>query len=288
MEGCGMSHKVHTYSPAVLQIVSDMIHRAGKQTSPAVVAIAGGSCVGKSHTVSQFINEMIGSESTYLPQDDFQLGDDFAHKDSPYHWDDPRHFALDEYTQALRSLKNNKETTIPQFSLKENRRVGSKTLTPKKYIVCEGLYTFYQDLADECDVKVYLEATYYARLMRRLFRFVHHVRNEPEIPIRHMVFPTRLAHEAFVVTQRHQADIVINVPYSFTETRTQFSPKRVDDIPDGKAHTVYTSDDGVSILTVTAGEKNWLVIKESTVPILCATITHDMVQVLQTVDFEAL
>lgn len=217
---------------------------------PIFIAVAGGSCSGKTSTILRYLTEELGKDATVLSIDNFQLGEDFSKKDTTiYRWDDPDNFDLNEIKQAVISLGNNNITTIPLFNLEKNFRVGTQTIQPNKYIIVEGLYAFYGQLEPLVDLKIYLETPYIGRLLRRLFRFtLEDSINIPEVPLRHMAGPTYRAHRDFVSKQKDYADTVIHMPYTFEETYKKFHLNTIQDPLIKSLDEVYfQSDDKVTL-----------------------------------------
>jgi uridine kinase len=217
---------------------------------PIVIAVAGGSCSGKTSTILRYLSEDLGKDATHLSIDNFQLGEDFPKKDtSEYRWDDPDNFALDEIKNAITSLINNQITTIPIFNLEKNIRVGVQKIFPNKYVIVEGIYAFYNQLESLADMKIYLETPFFGRFMRRLFRFTleDHI-NIPEVPLRHMVGPTYRAHRDHVSKQKEFADVVIHMPYIFEETFLKFHLNDIHDPLTKPLDEIYVQSDDEVIL----------------------------------------
>lgn len=220
--------------PTILndRLVSDILNL--KQNKPLLISIAGGSATGKTSVVSKRLFNLFTKIPSVNPliinQDDFQIGRPFvnSHK-SKYKWDDPRNFDLPTCTTALKELIETNKTTIPIFSVHETQRVGSQPLevNSNSVIIFEGLYTFLEDeLSDMADYKIFVQSHFYARLLRRIFRFVYELKiPDFDVALRQMILKVQLANKEQVSLQRRKSNLMIHTPYSFTETFERFDLK---------------------------------------------------------------
>lgn len=220
--------------PTILndQLVSDILNL--KQNKPLLISVAGGSATGKTSVVSKRLLNLFTKVSSVDPliinQDNFQIGRPFVNShESKYKWDDPRNFDLPTCTTALKELIKTNNTTIPIFSVHKTQRVGSQPLkiNPNSIIIFEGLYTFLEDeLSNMADYKIFVQSHFYARLLRRIFRFVYELKiPDFDVALRQMVLKVQLANKEQVSSQRRRSDLVIHTPYSFIETFERFNLK---------------------------------------------------------------
>lgn len=218
--------------PTVLTdtLISNILKQK-QQHRPLLISIAGGSSTGKTTLVSQelftLLRKVPGIKPLLLSQDNFQIGRPFVDSHgSKYKWDDPRNFDLPACTVALKELINTNKTTIPIFSVRETRRTGSQFLesTASSVIIFEGLYTFFEDeLAKMADYKIFVQSYFYARLLRRIFRFIYELKIPSfDIALRQMLLKVQLANKEQVSMQRKKSNLIIHTPYSFAETFERF------------------------------------------------------------------
>lgn len=194
------------------------------------IALAGGSCCGKSFYAPLLMSYLKEERVAHLKQDEFQLGYNFPKRDeSLYRWDDPENFDPEYAAQALETLSNGKDCEVPQFDLPENIRVGYETLTAKEFLLFEGLYTLHEQFLNKIDFGIYFEVPFYARFLRRIFRFTREVKKDgAPRALEFMINRVYPAHELFVRPQKESADIVVTLNYSFQdETQSRYQPEPI-------------------------------------------------------------
>ena len=165
---------------------------------------------------------------TLLDQDTFQNNPSYAKKISQkYRWDHPDNFSIDACAEALNKLKNHKEVIVPDYSFKTDQPIGNKRLNPNPIILIEGLYAAYQCLGQESDFIIYLEAPFYVRLIRRIFRntLERYKGRDPALILKGFITSVTKAHTDFVTAQRNNADIIISMPFDFADLIHRFALK---------------------------------------------------------------
>lgn len=205
-----------------------------QKNQPLLISIAGSSAVGKTSVVSQQLTHLIEQHSQLQPvilnQDNFQLGKTFSKtNNSPYRFDDPGNFDLPACYQVLSDLLHQQPSQIPQFSFQENQRISSQVLqlSANSVLIFEGLYAFYnQALAEIADYKIFVQAPFYARLLRRIFRFIYKLKiKTPDLAraLEQMVLEVQPANQSLVSLQKKVADLIITSSYNFEETFNNFN-----------------------------------------------------------------
>jgi uridine kinase len=191
------------------QLISD-------QKKPVVLGVSGGSATGKS-SLTKLIKSARRESLTVFPLDEFQLGNSFADAAaSPYRWDDPRNFDPELSSNALNTLISTGTCLIPRFSLEKNERIGTQSLTRSEIVVVEGLYPLLEPLDQFIDVGIYFEAPFFARFVRRAYRFTGEMGLEySNIPVKHMLTGVSRAHTDYVQHQKPLADVLVKVDFSF-------------------------------------------------------------------------
>jgi len=177
--------------------------------SPVLIQVSGGSCVGKSTFIEEIKREL--GINIIVAQDNYQLGKNFAdRKTSSYKYDDPQNFQINRCYNDMQVLINGNTIEIPQFDLVENIAQGTIKINSQKINLLEGVYSSHHNLATLSEFKIYIEAPYYLRFLRRIARFVNNNQNQDTtIPLRHMVTFVYLAHKDFVIKQKKGADLVL-------------------------------------------------------------------------------
>jgi uridine kinase len=177
--------------------------------NPILVQISGGSCTGKSTFIHKIKNEL--GISQIISQDDYQLGKNFEQrKTSIYKYDDPRNFQVEKCFADMKTLLNSEKVTIPTFNLVENRQTSEMEFEPQKINLLEGVYSSFEKLASLSEFKIYIEAPYYLRFLRRITRFINNNQNpDTTIPLGHITSFVYLAHKDFVIKQKETADLIL-------------------------------------------------------------------------------
>ncbi len=258
--------------------------------NPRVLSVAGGSCAGKSTLIENYFLKKFGNDIAVLNQDNFQMGEDFPLKDtSPWKWDDPLHFAPEDCRHALLELKKGNDIEIPVFSLKENRRVGTKKISASKYVLFDGLYSLRDGLEDLADVSIYVEAPFYARFLRRIFRYTYETQTGPaEVPVRLMLEAVYPAHQEFVKPQREIADYVVSTSYSFEETLSKFDANAIHlDSPRGEKVYSYKGEEDVEIAVFRENAELLLAVLYKGNLLQQAKINDTLFQAISVIDFNS-
>lgn len=229
------------YSPKIIQDIVSKLD--ANKSNPILISIAGGSATGKTSLVAKEMLSKIKKNTNFnsqiINQDNFQIGRPFVdnHK-TKYKWDDPKNFDLEMCNKSISELLSTYKTKIPIFSVKNTRRTGFQSIkiNSNSLLIFEGLYTFYNEsLINLADYKIYVQSYFYARLLRRIFRFIYEL-NIPnyDVALKQMVLKVQLANREQVSQQKQLADLVITTPYSFTETYNRFNlnSKQTFDFPE--------------------------------------------------------
>ncbi|MFA5359176.1 MAG: hypothetical protein WC310_05180 [Patescibacteria group bacterium] len=182
-------------------------------SKPALIAIAGCSCSGKSF-LAKALNE--ASPATILPLDNFFRDiDDPAlprDKNNRHLFEAPESYWKDQYLAAAVALLTGKTVILPTYDLATNKRLPTtgQTVSPNTTIVAEGLYaiTFLSALSAPV-LKVFLDTDLEICLNRRIARDVPRWNITAE-KVREIFFAKVLPYyQMFIAKQKSLADIVI-------------------------------------------------------------------------------
>ena len=252
-------HKAETYqlpNRKLEEFIEKIKQKAQTDEKPILVQISGGSCVGKSTFIEKIKEELALVQ--IICQDDYQLGKNFEErKTSIYKYDNPKNFQVEKCFVDMQSLLNNQGTEIPKFDLIENIQVGITQIQPQKINLLEGVYASLGKLASLSEFKIYIEAPYYLRFLRRIALFVKNNQNkDTDIPLKHITSFVYLAHLEFVIGQKEKADLVLQA----CEILPKFSifiPKEID------FYKILFQKDDTQIGFGQKEEGTWLVIKQN-------------------------
>ena len=139
-----------------------------------IIGIAGGSGAGKTTFLKSLFSHFSQQEITIVSQDNYYKTKDLqqADENGVINFDLPS--AIDEghFVQDMRSLLSGQSITKLEYNFNnpawEPQRIE---VHPAPVIVMEGLFVFhYQEIREQLDYKVFLDAHHETRLQRRLQR----------------------------------------------------------------------------------------------------------------------
>ena len=140
-----------------------------------IIAIAGGSCSGKT-TLARHLQHRLGAAKAMLiRQDDYyhdirdrQEGDEMPNFDIPEALD----FAL--LADNLKDLKAGRPVRLPNYNFATHQRIpATQPLEAKEFTIVEGLLLLDDpNIRELTDVSVYMRCPYDTRFDRRLARDV--------------------------------------------------------------------------------------------------------------------
>jgi uridine kinase len=181
-------------------------------TSVFVIGIAGGTGSGKS-TLATALTVHLGQQNcVLLPMDDFyKQQPDEVLASGTGNFECPEAFDFESFVTAVESLRESRETVVPEYDRKTSRIQGSKILKPRTVLIVEGLFVLFDERLREClDLALFLEVDAAVRLSRRLerdvgeyglsFERVHHEYERNIVP----------AYSEFVAPTKASADLVLS------------------------------------------------------------------------------
>lgn len=180
-----------------------------------IILIAGGSCSGKSEFTKWFKNAIVVSlDSYYLPLE--KIGKD---QNGDYDFDTPDALDIKACAMAVKQLAKGLPAEIPVYSMLENARVGTKRMKPTKrtkFIVVEGMQTFFSPLRELGDIKIFLDTPTEARIARRIIRDVRRKGRSPIDIMTNFVHAEKRYKELVEPTKKY-ADMII--PFSYNPVK---------------------------------------------------------------------
>lgn len=176
----------------------------------SVILICGGSCSGKTVFAQFFHNAFI------LSMDHFYFGKSGMkkEKDGSYNFDAPTSVDIKECAKAVASLAQGKQTMIPVYNMRTSERTGTQTLevsTDTKFLIVEGIFSFYSPLREIGDLKIFLDIPSEIRVARRMIRDVEKGRSD--IDTLAWSITVEKNHCKYVEPMKKFADLVI--PFSY-------------------------------------------------------------------------
>jgi len=178
---------------------------------PSIILISGGSCSGKSVFAHLFRNAFI------LEMDHFYFGKSQMkpNADGSYDFDAPEAVDITDCARAVRELISGKSVTIPKYDMKISERTGTQRIHmpgDAKFLVVEGIFSFYSPLRELADLKIYIDVPTELRVARRMIR--DQEKGRSDIQTLSWSVTVEKNHQKYVEPMKKFADIVIPFSYS--------------------------------------------------------------------------
>lgn len=181
--------------------------------APYIIGITGGSGSGKTRFLNGLLSKFTTDEVCLISQDNYYKPREQQPVDikGVKNFDLPESIDFEAYKRDIEALKNGKPVTIKEYTF-NNPDAEPKliTLKPAPVIVVEGIFVlYYQPISKILDMKLYIDAKDYIKLIRRI------VRDDKErgydlddvlYRYEHHVMPT---YEKHIKPFKSQADIII-------------------------------------------------------------------------------
>ncbi|XP_074839344.1 uridine kinase-like [Carettochelys insculpta] len=176
------------------------------QRAPVIVAIAGGSCSGKT-TLAQHLHTLFRSDGAVMVLEDFyylsatQRG---AVNVDTYNFDAPatKDFAL--LTAHMKLAKQGKPFDAPDYDFTTHDRLPkTRRIEPGRVVILEGLHNLlFDELRALADVTVFVEAGRDVRRARRIARDVADRGRVADVTARQFDMVVEPMHVLYVAPQR--------------------------------------------------------------------------------------
>lgn len=181
-------------------------------SKPIVIGIAGGSGSGKTTLVNR-LEDVVKDDVVTLCHDYYYK----AHSDlsleerKSINYDHPNSFDTDMLIEDIRALKRGEKIERPVYDfVTYTRKKETVCVEPKDVIIVEGILIFENDdLLDELDIKVFVDADADVRIIRRILRDVKERGRDLDSVIEQYLYTVKVMHEEFVRPSKRYADIII-------------------------------------------------------------------------------
>lgn len=203
-----MSQETHELDGGLESIKIRIEEMERNISRPIVVGIAGGSGSGKTSRAAKRIQAMFPG-SKILGMDDYFFGRQFMESINSDNWDEPRAQDLELIKEHLGLLKQGLAILKPTYSFKSGEREGWEEFKPSGIIILEGLHALCDSLADEADLKVFVEISIHGGLIRRLLRDVGRTGQRESDIFKQYVETVYPMYKLYVEPTKSRADIVI-------------------------------------------------------------------------------
>ncbi len=182
-----------------------------RNDTPQFLAIAGGSCSGKS-TLSAYLRDYIGPEKCRVIRQDDYYHDIRQRGGSPMaNFDIPEALDFNLLRQNLLAFKRNEAVALPHYDFAtHHRRTPPELRSPRPLIIVEGILLLTQpELRDVFDHSLYLRCKTSLRLSRRIERDTTERGRSLDDVLRQFHDQVEPAHQKFVSPCKTHADLIL-------------------------------------------------------------------------------
>ena len=177
-----------------------------------IIAIAGGSCSGKT-TLARHLQHRLGAaEAMLIRQDDYyhDIRDRVEGNEMP-NFDVPEALDFALLAENLDALKKGQGVQLPNYDFTTHQRIrATEPLDAKPYTIVEGLLLLNDPvIREQADVSVYMRCPYETRFERRLARDVAERGRTEEFVHHQFAQDVEPAHVKYIQPSMKFADIVI-------------------------------------------------------------------------------
>ena len=180
--------------------------------TPRILAIAGGSCSGKS-TLAAYLRDYIGAAHCRVVRQDDYYHDIRERGGSPMvNFDIPEALDFDLLRENLMAFKQNKSAALPTYDFTTHqRRTPTEPRNPRPLIIIEGILLLSQpQLRYIFDHSLYIKCGTELRLSRRIERDTTERGRSREDVLRQLHEQVEPAHQTHVSPSQIHAAMVID------------------------------------------------------------------------------
>lgn len=186
---------------------------------PYIVGITGGSASGKTSFLKGLLNAFDPNEVCLISQDNYyrNLSEIKTDDQGVHNFDLPETIDHHLYAQHIHALSEG-QTVLQKEYVFNNPDIRPRMLTflPAPIIVVEGIFVFhFRELADQMDLKVFIDAKNSIKLERRVKRDAEERGYDLDDVMYRWKYHVKPTYRQFIKPYRSEADIVIpnNVHY---------------------------------------------------------------------------
>ena len=182
-------------------------------TKPFIIGITGGSASGKTSFLKGVLSAFSEDQICLISQDNYYLSRDAIPVDDQgiHNFDLPETIDHHLYAQHISQLRNNQIVTQKEYTF-NNPTIIPRMLTfyPAPIIVVEGIFVFhFRELADQMDLKIFIDAKNSIKLERRVKRDAQERGYDLDDVMYRWKYHVKPTYRQFIKPYRAEADIVI-------------------------------------------------------------------------------
>ncbi len=188
-------------------------------TKPFIVGITGGSASGKTSFLRGVLSAFSDHEICLISQDNYYRSLDQIEVDDQgiHNFDLPETIDHHLYAQHIEQLSTGQTIQQKEYTFNNPTVVPRMlTFTPAPIIVVEGIFVFhFRELADQMDLKIFIDAKNSIKLERRVKRDAEERGYDLDDVMYRWKYHVKPTYRQFIKPYRAEADIVIpnNVHY---------------------------------------------------------------------------
>ena len=180
---------------------------------PFIVGITGGSASGKTSFLKGVLSAFTEEQICLISQDNYYLSRDVIPVDDQgiHNFDLPETIDHHLYAQHIGQLRDGQIVTQKEYTF-NNPAVIPRMLTfnPAPIIVVEGIFVFhFRELADQMDLKIFIDAKNSIKLERRVKRDAEERGYDLDDVMYRWKYHVKPTYRQFIKPYRAEADIVI-------------------------------------------------------------------------------
>jgi uridine kinase len=187
---------------------------------PYCIAVAGGSCSGKTTLVNELSKLLPAGVFQILRQDDYYIDQSskFDFDGGSVNFDHPDSLELSLLADHLQKLKTGRAIECPSYDfVTHSRRPTTTTIKATPLILVDGTLILHPPILREVfDLRLFVSAPVELRYERRLTRDTQERGRTPDGVFNQFYKQVNPMHEQFVDPSASHADLVIH-PESFTQ-----------------------------------------------------------------------
>jgi uridine kinase len=177
------------------------------------IGITGGSGSGKTYLIENLSKQFKPEEICLISQDNYYRPRERQVVDEKgvVNYDLPGSIDHERFENDLATLKSGREVQKKEYTF-NNPKVVPKTivLKPAPIIIVEGLFVqYFNEIENQLDLKIFIEAKDHVKLSRRIRRDSEHRAADLDEVLYRYQYHVMPVYEKFIEPLKHSADLVI-------------------------------------------------------------------------------
>lgn len=177
------------------------------------IGITGGSGSGKTYLIENLSNQFKAEEICLISQDNYYRTREEQLTDSNgvQNFDLPNAIDHERFHQDLMKLKSGQEVQKLEYTF-NNPKATPKTITlkPAPIIIVEGIFVqYFNEIENELDLKIFIEAKDHVKLSRRIRRDNEQRGYDLDDVLYRYQYHVMPVYEKFIEPLKHSSDLVI-------------------------------------------------------------------------------